>query len=191
MSPQKKELATPYANLLATWLPQTPYNEHAPVHHEPINEITVHPSTQKQLFVPTSESRAFTRQDAAKAFHDRLLPADDRSFQRSLINIERQIADGRDPDEAYKQFEKAQRRNERHRESRRVRREAKERKSIKVVQSGRSEVRIKDYSSSNVGNDGRKVGGVGWRYGVPHMDRKRGTIKIPTEVPSQRTAPQQ
>jgi hypothetical protein len=33
-----------------------------------------------------------------------------------------------------------------------------------------------------VGRDGRDHKGVGWRYGVPHQDRKKGVVKIPTKV---------
>lgn len=189
---QGQELATPYAKVINSWLPQTHYNATNPIPHEPINEITVHPSTQKQLFVPTSESRKFGREDAAKAFHDRLLSADDRSFQKSLIAVEREIhTTGKDRDEAIKQFDKAQRRNEDAREKRRKASEIKENRKTKVLPGTRADIRIKDVATSDVGKDGRKHGAVGWRYGVPHMDRKRGAIKIPTEVPSKRTAPQQ
>ena len=46
--------------------------------HESIGDIHGHTAAMRQLFLPTSESRRFTREDAAKAFSERLLPADDR-----------------------------------------------------------------------------------------------------------------
>ena len=65
-----KQLATPYAKAVMKMLPKTHYNEgEENIPHEPINEIHVHNLTLQQLFTPVSESRHFTREDAAKAFH--------------------------------------------------------------------------------------------------------------------------
>jgi hypothetical protein len=47
----------------------------------------------------------------------------------------------------------------------------------------RFEFRIKDFDSGRVGPDGKSSTGTGWRYGVPHNDRKRDAVKIPTQVP--------
>ena len=43
----------------------------------------------------------------------------------------------------------------------------------------RAEFRFRNVAVVGVG---RKTEGVGARYGVPHNDRKRGMIKIPTRV---------
>ena len=90
-----KQLALPYAKAVMKMLPKTFWEEGAEnVPHEPINEIHVHNLTMQQLFQPVSESRHFTREDAAKAFHDNMLSADKRSPQPELIEMERAIIKG-------------------------------------------------------------------------------------------------
>lgn len=49
-------------------------------------------------------------------------------------------------------------------------------------EGGKWEFRFKDISVQDVGKDGRSRKGVGFRYGLPAQDRKRGQIKIPTRV---------
>lgn len=73
----------------------------------------------------------------------------------------------------------------------RLQKERKEARKVKVLPGERADIRIRNVATTDVGKDGRKHGAIGWRYGVPHRDRKRGAVKIPTEVPSQRTAPLQ
>ena len=71
-------------------LPKTSYDldsDQPITPHEPINEIHVHKATMNQLFHPTSESRHFTRRDAATAFHHRMLPADDRVVMTVTDNV--------------------------------------------------------------------------------------------------------
>ena len=46
----------------------------------------------------------------------------------------------------------------------------------------RWEWRVRDVSVEAVGKDGRGVEGVGRRYGVPHEDRKKGQVKLPTRI---------
>ena len=76
---QGQKLATPYASAVLTMLPQTKWDPKSKlVPHESINDRPVHPWTRQQIFYPTSESRQFTRVDAAKVFSPTLLPADDR-----------------------------------------------------------------------------------------------------------------
>jgi hypothetical protein len=41
---------------------------------------------------------------------------------------------------------------------------------------------VQDISVEKVGKDGRGPNGVGWRYGLPYEDRKKGQVKIPTFV---------
>ena len=57
---------------------------------EPTNDLHVHRLTHPQLFVPVAESHAFTRRDAARAFHPTLLPADARVPLAGLVEAERE-----------------------------------------------------------------------------------------------------
>ena len=41
---------------------------------------------------------------------------------------------------------------------------------------------FQNVSVDHAGKDGRGAKGVGWRYGFPHEDRKKGQVKIPTKV---------
>jgi hypothetical protein len=177
---QGKKLATPYARAVMSMLPQTNLDEGR--QHEPINEIHVHSYTQQQLFLPTSESRHFTREDAAKAFGDRILPADKRVPHPELIGLEKEILAGTSSEEARQAFEKAAMESEvvaARREQRRLRHE--EERTMKVKAS-RFEFRFQDVNVDDGGRDGRSRQGTGWRYGVPFYDRRRGEVKIPTKV---------
>ncbi len=65
-------------------------------------------------------------------------------------------------------------------ERRRREREARE---VAKVDNGRSVFMFRDVKVDEmVGADGRGKMGVGARYGVPHQDRKKGQVKIPTRV---------
>ncbi|KAF4119915.1 Eukaryotic mitochondrial regulator protein [Geosmithia morbida] len=181
-----EQLASPYNRAVLSMLPQTRYEESdkTPAPHEPINEVPMHPATLRQLFVPVSESRRFTRSDAAKAFHDDLLSADERSLQRELISAERDVATGvSDRAEAMTKYRtEVQRVEEEH--ARRVAEQvAAQAARINTVATGRAAYRIKDIKAEDSGKDGRSPRGVGWRYGAPLQDRKRGQVKIPTQVP--------
>jgi len=163
-------------------LPQTPYNERAPKPHESINDLPVHPATRRQIFLPASESRHFTRKDAAKIFSPTLLPADARIPHPDLIDIERDLQSGM-PREA--RLEAVRQRDE----AKRLLREKKvqkkldwERDNVVVVPRQRWDFRFQHISVEEAGRDGRGKRGVGWRYGAPHEDRKRGQVKIPTSV---------
>ena len=59
----------------------------------------------------------------------------------------------------------------------------KERSRIKSYETSRAAYRIKDVCVDDAGRDGKGPRASGWRYGAPHMDRKRGAVKIPTSVP--------
>ena len=96
ISLQGKQLAKPYNDAVLAMLPQTPYRPNRPQVHESINDLPVHSYTRQQMFVSASESRAFTREDAAKAFHDNLLPADERIAHPELIQITRWEIEGHD-----------------------------------------------------------------------------------------------
>src|SRR6516162_6449755 len=95
---QGKRLARPYAKAVIAMLPQTPYpydqNSRTPQAHESINDLPVHAATKQQIFHPTSESREFTRADAAKIFDESLLPADQRVPHPELTELERDRLSG-------------------------------------------------------------------------------------------------
>jgi hypothetical protein len=165
-------------------LPKTPYDaegESRPKPHESINDLPVHRKTGTQIFHPTSESRHFTREDAAKVFDERLLPADLRVPHPELAEMHKDYKGG------LSQVEREVRQKERDEVAERKRqritaKKAKQEAAIKKVDTGRSEFRFTEISVDDAGKDGRGFKGVGWRYGHPHMDRSRGTVRIPTGV---------
>lgn len=149
---------------------------------EPINDIHVHSYTMQQLFVPTSESREFTRADAAKAFGDRILPPDQKMRIPELVQMEKNIHAGMNPQEARDEFVRAASESEKaYAAKQQARMQAAEDRKVRV-DTGRFEFRFEKINAEDVGPTGRARRGVGWRYGVPFMDRKRGELKIPTSV---------
>lgn len=149
---------------------------------EPINEIHVHSYTQQQLFLPTSESRHFTREDAAKAFGDHILPADKRVPHPELIALEKDLLAGKSVHQAREAFEKAAMESEVAAATKERKRLRHEERQTTRVQASRFEFRFKDINVEDGGKDGRSRQGTGWRYGVPFYDRRRGEVKIPTKV---------
>jgi hypothetical protein len=132
--------------------------------------------------VPVSESREFTRADAAKAFGDKILPPDSKMRIPELVQLERNIAGGMDPHDARGQFINDAAASERVlADKQRARLQAEEERKTRVV-SRRFEFRFEAFNAENVGPTGRARNAVGWRYGVPFMDRRRGEVKIPTSV---------
>ncbi|KAI3534696.1 hypothetical protein CABS01_12952 [Colletotrichum abscissum] len=182
---ERKPLARPYAQAIMSMLPQTYLSDAGRDQrpHEPVNEIHVHKLTMQQLFVPVSESRQFNREDAAKAFHRNMLSIDDRSPHKELIDMRRAAANGGDRAELTRKF----RAETRAQEDRLVERERKRLEKVEEettrVDTGRFEFRFKEMNVETVGKNGRSRGGVGWRYGVPFYDRRKGETKIPTSVP--------
>ena len=151
--------------------------------HEPINEVHVHNLTMQQLFLPVSESRHFTRKDAAKAFHDKMLSADARSPQPQLIQMEKEILNGASREDSLAKFKEATQKEEDKVAQKLQQQRELEAKQTKNVKTDRYEFRFKEINVDDVGRDGRSRKGTGWRYGAPFEDRKRGLIKIPTSVP--------
>jgi hypothetical protein len=157
--------------------------------HESINDLPVHPATTQQIFEPTSESRSFTRTDASKVFDPELLPADERISHPELIELERERRLGIPQEERIRrQIERAKKESEK-REAKDRKRDGTEEATLKKVlptesggSGGRWEWRFRETSVQDAGKDGRAPSGVGWRYGIPHEDRKKGHIKIPTRV---------
>ncbi|KAM5442322.1 hypothetical protein MferCBS31731_002697 [Microsporum ferrugineum] len=229
MKAEKKPMALPYGRAIRDMLPTTRLagkgEKQQP--HEPINDLPVHKLTEPQIFYPVSESRNFTRVDAARVFSAAPeLPAAERDVAgntpeaiakvtRAPHNIEMvgkganeqqvlQPADVRIPhphmvaaahDEVTLSNESRQRNNrfierikaeEKVEAFRKERRKAREEAQLTRVQpeQGRFEFRFRDVvvSRETTGLDGRGEKGTGRRYGVPHADRRRGEVKIPTKV---------
>ncbi|KAF9696843.1 hypothetical protein EKO04_005521 [Ascochyta lentis] len=186
---QGKTLAVPYSKAVLNMLPTTPHVDTSdpenkgrrPITHEPINDLIVHPATRQQLWVPVAESRRFTREDAGKAFDNSLLPADERIPHPELVKAERELASGLSFEERRKLAEErfaaetAQKKREEEAKQAEIR-------AQKVVPQRRWDFVFKDISVESAGRNGRDARGVGWRYGLPHQDRKKGQVKIPTKV---------
>ena len=165
-------------------LPTTPFEpSKAPIVHESINDLRVHPYTKQQVFVPVSEARHFTRKDAGEAFHNNFLPTEARIPHPQLVALEKDRLAGMPGD---KLKERARERLEKEAEIRQKREDEKKRKiaeTVRVMNPGqRFAFRFEECNAEAVGKDGRSHKGVGWRYGMPHEDRKKGQIKIPTHV---------
>ncbi|KAL9099190.1 MAG: hypothetical protein Q9163_005278 [Psora crenata] len=179
---QGKPLATPFAKAVLGMLPQTPYVPSNPVTHESINDLHVHSATTLQMFHPTSESRHFTRTDAGHVFDRNLLPAEKRIPHPELVEIQQWYNEGLQREDVTELQRKKNEKEEKvQREKERVRAE-KEKLLVKKAETPRWEFRFRDISVESVGKDGRDRRGVGARYGMPHEDRKKGRVKIPTRV---------
>lgn len=174
-------IARPYAKTIMRMLPRANLVQ-GEKPFEPINEIHVHSYTTQQIFEPVSETRQFTREDAARAFGEHILPPDVKLRIPELIDMQRAIQKGVNPFQAEQDFvakvADSERRFARRQQS--LKREEAENKIH--FQAKRCEFRFEKINVDTVGKDGRARGGVGWRYGVPHNDRRRGLIKIPTSV---------
>lgn len=167
-------------------LPTTPFDpSRDPIVHESINDLRVHPYTKQQVFVPVSESRHFTRKDAGEAFHNDFLPTESRIPHPELVALEKDRRADMPNDEL---IERARIRLEKEAERRQKREDERKRKiaeTVRVVNPGkRFAFRFEEckVDAEVVGKDGRGHKGVGHRYGMPHEDRKKGQIKIPTYV---------
>ncbi|CAK4030345.1 Hypothetical predicted protein [Lecanosticta acicola] len=180
-----KQLAKPYNDAVLGMLPQTrldPNNPGRMVPHESINDLPVHPYTRHQMFWPTSESRQFTREDAAKAFNNDLLPADKRIPHPELITLEKESLEGVSRDDRWARQQQRDEDARKEKEEAEAKRIAWEQRTQRVVPGRRWDFKFQDISVDSVGKDGRSRHGVGARYGMPHEDRKRGMVKIPTSV---------
>ncbi|QDS69182.1 hypothetical protein FKW77_000013 [Venturia effusa] len=189
---QKKPLAAVYSRTVLGMLPRTEEwpkqrfdqftKKPIPITwHEPVNDLPVHPTTTQQVFHPVSESRAFTRADAGRAFHPDLLSADERIPHPEMIKIEK-FRTTRPSTPAVDAFKRDMAVAEKEAAEKYVERKRKREQQIQVYQGQRHDFRFQDVSVESVGKDGRSRAGVGWRYGMPHEDRKPGQVKIPTSV---------
>ena len=158
-------------------LPQTPL-DYGKNGHETINDLPVHPATHQQIFYPAAESRQITRRDAAKIFSPTLLPADERVPHPELIQAESASFSSRP-----KVAEKLRQAAAKAREAEQQKREAAEAARTTVIPGSRWNFKFEAIDATAAGKDGRGPGGVGWRYGMPFEDRKRGHLKgVPTKV---------
>ncbi|KAL8824897.1 MAG: hypothetical protein Q9191_004750 [Dirinaria sp. TL-2023a] len=183
---QGKTLALPYANAILAMLPVTHYDraQGRPRRiHESINDLPVHTSTLRQLFLPAPESRHFTRQDAARALDPGLLPADARVPHPELIAAARDRATGMGNTERRQKMAEREEREKEVLKKRKEKSRAREEKAVtKVVPvGGRWEFRFRDVKADVVEGE-RDRRGIGSRYGVPPQDRKKGVVKIPKRV---------
>ncbi|PFH57978.1 hypothetical protein XA68_14320 [Ophiocordyceps unilateralis] len=182
-----KQLATHYARAVLRMLPKTSWRKGGNnIPHEPINDIHVHKSSMHQVFTPTSESRHFTREDAAAAFENGLLSVDKRSPQPLLVDMEREVLAGKSRDSAVARFQERAMQEEMAVAKKTEKARLREEQLTTRVQEGRFEYRFREISVDDVGKTGRSRKGTGWRYGAPLQDRKRGKVKIPTSVPTEK-----
>jgi hypothetical protein len=178
-----KPLAKPYAEAVMSMLPKTAWDADPKrlKAHESINDLPVHAATGQQIFYPTSESRHFTRIDAAKVFDDSLLPADKRVPHPELTLMHKDFKAGLSKDEIVEKQRERDEKDEKQR-TRIAARKARKMAAITKVHTPRWEFRFTNVNVDDIGKDGRGAKGVGWRYGAPLMDRSRGQVKIPTKV---------
>ena len=149
---------------------------------EDINEVHIHPRTMQQIFWPAPESQRFTREHAARVFKG-VLPLDKRVQIPELIQLEKDIRSGIAPYEAAKNFKSTVRQSETETANKAQEAARAAEKAVKRVRTERFDMRFQDFDAAQVGKDGRLRGAIGARYGVPHYDRAKGQVKIPTSVP--------
>lgn len=181
-----KPMAIPYNEAVMGMLPKTLFLEdqrlaYGKKSHESINDLPVHRATGSQIFYPTSESRAFTRADAAKAFSDTLLPADDRVPHPELAIIHKEVLQDLSPEVRRTRAAEREKAAQEAAEKAALAK-AKEDARVKRVDVGKVEFRFTEIMVDHAGKDGRGRKGTGWRYGAPLMDRSKGHVRIPTAV---------
>ena len=178
-------MAKPYNDAVLAMLPTTPLKSGASgvsIPHESINDLPVHPATRQQLFYPTSESRQFTRDDAAKAFSSTLLPAEKRIPHPQLVQLERWNVEEISRPERLQRFAELEDKEMAIADEKARRQKEWAERTQRTVEGRRWDFKFQDISSEAVGKHGRSNKGVGHRYGMPHTERKRGEVKIPTSV---------
>ncbi|KAF8475907.1 eukaryotic mitochondrial regulator protein-domain-containing protein [Kalaharituber pfeilii] len=137
--------------------------------HEPINDLPSHSRTHVQHFVPVSESRAFTRADAGAEFG---IPSADEMIPHPELIVEEKEKLQFNPEERRKRAEEKEREEAAKKREEEAKRLAREKQNEIILERGRWRWKIQS----------AETGKVGYRYGVPHEDRKRGQVKIPTRV---------
>jgi hypothetical protein len=138
--------------------------------HEGLQDMPSHPLSHQQTFVPVSESREYTRVDAGKEFG--LPPTEEAVPHPDLIALQKERLAGLSSDERIDRQRERDKREVVRREAEEKEAKEKEEASGVIIDQGRWKWRLKE----------AKTGRVGFRYGVPHQDRKKGQVKIPTRV---------
>ncbi|KAK6342956.1 hypothetical protein TWF718_008335 [Orbilia javanica] len=164
---QKRPLCTEMQKRVHAMMPVTEYTPF-PL-HESITDLRIHSATNNQLFLAVPESMPFTRQDAGEALG--LLPADVRMPHSELIQVEKMKLAGVEVEEMVRIETEREAREAEEAKAKKERRE-KRLGAAKVVETERFRFRLKPANAA----------AVGFRYGVPAEDRKRGVNKIPTRV---------
>ncbi|KAK6504276.1 hypothetical protein TWF506_002479 [Arthrobotrys conoides] len=164
---QNRPLCTEMQKRVHAMMPVTHYTNFP--HHESITDLRIHPATNNQLFLSVPESMPFNRKDAGEALG--LLPADIRMPHSELIEVERMKQAGVEVQEMIKVEAEREQKEAEETKAKRERRE-KRLGAGKIVETERFRFRLKPANAAF----------VGYRYGVPAEDRKRGINKIPTRV---------
>jgi hypothetical protein len=136
---------------------------------ENVQDLPAHSLAGRQAFVPVSESREFTRVDAGKEFG--LPPADEMVPHPDLVVLATERIVGVFEDERIARQEERDRLARSRWDAEREKAEARKRATT-VKEAGRWKWCLKE----------AEVGKVGFRYGFPLPDRKKGHVKIPTHV---------
>ncbi|KAG0638207.1 eukaryotic mitochondrial regulator protein-domain-containing protein [Tuber brumale] len=136
---------------------------------ENVQELPIHSLAGRQAFVQTSESREFTRADAGKEFG---LPAADVMVPHpDLVTLAKERFEDVPLLKRTARQEERDRLNKSRREAEKERSDEKKRKK-KVLEVGRWKWCLTE----------AETGKVGFRYGFPLPDRKKGHVKIPTHI---------
>lgn len=138
--------------------------------HDNIQELQSHPLSHRQIFLPVSEGRVFSRVDAGKEFG--LPPTEEAVSHPDLVKLSRELKEGLDQTERVARQRERDRLEQAQRAEEALKAAEKAANSGIVIEQGRYAWRLTD----------AKTGIVGHRYGVPHEDRKKGQVKIPTRV---------
>jgi hypothetical protein len=138
--------------------------------HESINDLPEHPATSSQLFVPVPESRDVSRKEAGSIFG--LPPSDELIPHPELLLTEKEKQEGLSVDERVRKAGERDKRDALEMMAQSRARILQAQDGVELVERGRYRWRLRD------GN----VGQIGARYGVPHQDRKKGHVKIPTRI---------
>ena len=165
-------------------LPQTPYapSSSKAIVHEGINDLPVHQSTRQQVFVSAAESRQFSRADAARAFSNGLLPADKRIAHPELVQLTKWRMAGHSAEERTKLMRQMDERIAKRKKASESRLQRREVATTVVVPARRWDFKFLSFAAERLGKTEKSRGAVGLRYGLPHEDRKRAQVKIPTKV---------
>ncbi|KAF3940443.1 hypothetical protein ABW19_dt0204744 [Dactylella cylindrospora] len=165
---ENRPLCTTMQTRIHAMMPVSQYKPPVPK-HESITDMRIHAATNNQLFLSVPESSAFNRKSAGEALG--ILPADFRMPHSELIDVEKMRLKAMPFEEMKAVEEEREAREAEMLKAKRERREERLRAGT-VVETERFRFRMRP----------AVTGQVGFRYGAPHEDRKRGVVKIPKRV---------